>query len=348
MHRELRSVTKPVIALNMGVNGQLSRVLNQTMTPVTYPSLPKTAGGQLTYVDINIARHFLGILPEKQFFLLGYPVSRSPSAAIHNAGFQALGFPYKYATHESKDVGDLGGILYADGFGGAQTTIPHKLAIMNYLDNMSEESRTIGAVNTILALPRDNATEAEYLDEGHTLPAQQFSGRTPSIQNISAGSGLGASRTGLDESPLLSNCLLIGYNTDWLGIYNAILQKARMHAFLKTEPARACDKLKPVWDVALGPHAGTFQTGLVVGAGGTARAAIYALHRLNVKKIYIFNRTHATANELAAAMPFDVHVIDSLSTPLDPPPRIMIAAVPAEKISFTWPENLFTSVEPTC
>jgi pentafunctional AROM polypeptide len=42
---------------------------------------------------------------------------------------------------------------------------------------------------------------------------------------------------------------------------------------------------------------------LVIGAGGTARAAIYALQSLRAEVIYIYNRTASKARDLAHAFP---------------------------------------------
>jgi pentafunctional AROM polypeptide len=71
---------KPMIAINMGYEGQLSRVLNTFLTPVTHPSLPiKAAPGQLSLKQINEARYTIGTLKPKEFFVTGSPISQSPS-----------------------------------------------------------------------------------------------------------------------------------------------------------------------------------------------------------------------------------------------------------------------------
>ncbi|KAK9353368.1 EPSP synthase-domain-containing protein [Lipomyces doorenjongii] len=52
---------KPLIAINMGEKGKLSRVLNSTLTPVTHPLLPtKAAPGQLSVEDIMTSIELIG------------------------------------------------------------------------------------------------------------------------------------------------------------------------------------------------------------------------------------------------------------------------------------------------
>jgi pentafunctional AROM polypeptide len=82
------------IALAMGERGKLSRVMNQVLTPVTHPALPSIAApGQLSVRQILDLRLTLGMLSEKWFCLIGYPIKLSPSPSMHNAAFQKLQLP---------------------------------------------------------------------------------------------------------------------------------------------------------------------------------------------------------------------------------------------------------------
>lgn len=81
--------------------------------------------------------------------VIGDPVEHSLSPCMHNAAFQALQLPYVYTAFHVKDVEKaLHGVL---GFQirGLSVTIPHKTAVMPFLDEMDDLSKTIGAVNTI-------------------------------------------------------------------------------------------------------------------------------------------------------------------------------------------------------
>ncbi|PKY14291.1 pentafunctional AROM polypeptide [Rhizophagus irregularis] len=144
-------IKKPVIAINMEVEGQLSRLLNQTLTPVTHPLLPsKAAPGQLSVNEIHKGLHLIGQLPKKKFYIFGNPIAHSMSPTLHNTGFEVLGLPHHYDLFESEDIEAVKPIIEDIEFGGASVTIPHKISIIPFLDQISEHSKLIGAVNTII------------------------------------------------------------------------------------------------------------------------------------------------------------------------------------------------------
>jgi len=102
--------------------------------------------------------------------------------------------------------------------------------------------------------------------------------------------------------------ILYGHNTDWIGIRNLV--RARL------------------------PHSvRTINSALIIGAGGTARAAIYALHALGATRIYLFNRTRRSAEELVHAIPgAHVELLDTLdvsSVPGGASPSVIVSTVPA-------------------
>ena len=84
--------------------------------------------------------------------LMGWPVSHSKSPAMHNAAFQAAGVEGYYALLpvRADRVGEAMAGLRALGFRGANVTVPHKQAVIPFLDELTPEARAIGAVNTIL------------------------------------------------------------------------------------------------------------------------------------------------------------------------------------------------------
>ena len=104
---------------------------------------------------------------------------------------------------------------------------------------------------------------------------------------------------------------LIGDNTDWLAIHDVTSR----------------------WLYLLGKDEAI--TALVIGAGGSARAACYAMHRLGAGTIWLFNRTRANAVLLAQELPRDWNVVvtESLDRPLEPKPNVIVSNVPADGTS---------------
>ena len=86
-------------------------------------------------------------------YLLGYPVGHSMSAVMHNAAFEELGLKYRYdlrGVTPAKLGAFMTGEMKDQGVRGANVTIPHKLAVMKYLDEVDREALAVGAVNTIV------------------------------------------------------------------------------------------------------------------------------------------------------------------------------------------------------
>jgi shikimate dehydrogenase len=85
--------------------------------------------------------------------VLGHPVAHSRSPAMHAAAFEALGIAGEW-SYEAIDVsvGEFESrvrALAAEGYAGANVTVPHKLAALELADNASPAARAIGAANML-------------------------------------------------------------------------------------------------------------------------------------------------------------------------------------------------------
>jgi shikimate dehydrogenase len=143
---------------------------------------------------------------------------------MHNAAFNDLGIT---AHYEALDVAPqrlaevLESFRQADVL-GANVTIPYKLAVMPFMDELTDAAQAIGAVNTII----------------------------------------------------FKNGNLLGHNTDATGYLRALKEAA------KFDPRG--------------------KKALILGAGGAARAIIYALLKEGVQSLSLYNRTQEKAERLAA------------------------------------------------
>ncbi|PRX27218.1 shikimate dehydrogenase [Orenia metallireducens] len=83
--------------------------------------------------------------------LFGYPVEHSFSPAMHNSAFKEVNLNYLYLPFAIKpeNVEEAVKGIKAFDLRGVNVTIPHKQAVIPYLDELSEEAELIGAVNTI-------------------------------------------------------------------------------------------------------------------------------------------------------------------------------------------------------
>jgi shikimate dehydrogenase len=85
-------------------------------------------------------------------WLLGDPVSKSLSPAMHNAAFESLGIDCHYVAHQVDRGGltnAIGQLRQDDRILGANVTIPHKESVIALLDEIDPMATRVGAVNTI-------------------------------------------------------------------------------------------------------------------------------------------------------------------------------------------------------
>jgi shikimate dehydrogenase len=82
----------------------------------------------------------------------GQPVAENPTGVMQEAAFRAAGLHWRYLTVEVSppDLADAFRGVRAFGMRGVNLTIPHKVAVIPLLDDLSPEARMIGAVNTVV------------------------------------------------------------------------------------------------------------------------------------------------------------------------------------------------------
>jgi predicted uridylate kinase len=84
--------------------------------------------------------------------LIGDPVEHSISPIIHNEVFRALNLNYVYLAFKvpPENLVDAVKGLKALGVVGFNVTIPHKVSVMRYLDELSPDAEVVGSVNTVV------------------------------------------------------------------------------------------------------------------------------------------------------------------------------------------------------
>lgn len=97
--------------------------------------------------------------------VMGDPIIQSKSPIMHEAALQALEIPGAYVPLHilPEKLGDAVQAIRTLGFRGVNVTIPHKVAVMQYLDVLDESAVAVGAVNTIV---NDNGVLTGYNTDG--------------------------------------------------------------------------------------------------------------------------------------------------------------------------------------
>ena len=89
---------------------------------------------------------------KKWFAVMGDPIEHSKSPAMHNAWFEEMSIDATYIpVHvSSENLESAVAGLKTLGASGWNVTIPHKTAIIPYLDELDELAEKMGAVNTVV------------------------------------------------------------------------------------------------------------------------------------------------------------------------------------------------------
>ncbi|MBR3113661.1 MAG: shikimate dehydrogenase [Methanobrevibacter sp.] len=148
--------------------------------------------------------------------LIGHPVEHSFSPPMHNAAFDELGMNYAYVAFDVNPTDLQTAIEGAKSLNikGFNVTIPHKIEVMKFLNEIDEVAALIGAVNTI-----DFKNLKGYNTDG--IGAVRAIEEVTSIKNknvVVAGAG-GASRA--------ISFYLAKYGAESMAILNRNVEKAQ-------------------------------------------------------------------------------------------------------------------------
>lgn len=96
--------------------------------------------------------------------VFGHPVAENPTVVMQEAAFNALNLNWRYLTIEvlPEDLENAIKGLRAFNLRGINLTIPHKVEVLKYLDEVSSAAKLMGAVNTVVRI--DNKLKGENTD----------------------------------------------------------------------------------------------------------------------------------------------------------------------------------------
>lgn len=191
---------KPAIAICMGEAGQISRILAKKFGAfLSFASLEDksaTAPGQVRIADLkSIYRWDKQTRDTKVYGVVGSPIAHSMSPAVHNAGFDAIGFDGVYVPL-LVDPSYAAFKAFMESFlafeplhlSGLSITIPHKENALAYAKekgfNIDPLAERIGAVNTYrlekskpsTALSTDYAAILDTITSGLTIDREGLKG----------------------------------------------------------------------------------------------------------------------------------------------------------------------------
>lgn len=132
--------------------------------------------------------------------IMGSPVAHSLSPAMHNRAFAELSLNKIYVPFLVADVEMALQGFRALGVRGVSVTIPHKLAVLPFLDSVDPVAAAIGAVNTlVIEAGRIHGLNTDWLGANRALAeVMELAGRR--VLLLGAGGSARAIGFGLQEA----------------------------------------------------------------------------------------------------------------------------------------------------
>ncbi len=156
-----KSENKQIIPIAMGEAGKWTRILGLAhgafLTYASFHAGTETAPGQVSAKDLIEVYRAKELNEQTEVYgIIGNPVSHSMSPYIHNALFKSHNLNAVFVPLEVKNLDEFIKSFVDEktcevklNFRGFSVTIPHKQAIIKFLDSIDETAKAIGAVNTV-------------------------------------------------------------------------------------------------------------------------------------------------------------------------------------------------------
>lgn len=106
----------------------------------------------------------------KQFGLIGFPLGHSFSKKYFSEKFEREGINASYSLYELKSISDFTSLLKNENLSGLNVTIPYKVDVIKYLEELDKTAAKIGAVNTIKFI----RTDGKLILKGYNTDAIGF------------------------------------------------------------------------------------------------------------------------------------------------------------------------------
>ena len=159
--------------------------------------------------------------------VFGDPVDDNPTGAVEEAAYAAKGLNYRYLTIKvlPEDLETAMAAVRVLGMKGINLTMPHKVKVLAYLDELSEAASIIGAVNTVIH--KDGRLYGENTDGKGFVTALKNAGMSLEGKRVTVLGAGGAARAISVECALngAEHITIINRNTERGGELAALLNE---------------------------------------------------------------------------------------------------------------------------